>query len=290
MISRDEVTWLYRCLLNRDPESEQVVQDTMAQYENFAVARQQIMASREFSNAHMASVFYRPDASTMPATKARTESLALATIVKDEERYVEIMLRSCLPVVDFVAVIDTGSTDETVPIVHRVLEAAGVRHLVKKIVFRDFSQARNTALDSIPDDISWSLMIDADEHLVPEDYWRLNALLDADVDAWQLPRFNFFDRSKIEAPKPYPDYQGRLFRNRTDRPIRFKGAVHEEPVNVARWGFAPASEGGRQGYIGGPHIHHMGQVDLPLERWQQKHAFYTRLLQADALRVCGANV
>ncbi len=122
-------------------------------------------------------------------------------------------------------------------------------------------------------------MIDADEHFVPEDYWRLNALLDAPFDAWQLPRYNFYDQAKSEAPKPYPDYQRRLFRNRQEKPIRFRGNVHEEPVNVETWGIAPASEAGPNGFVGGPHIHHMGQVNLSQERWQQKHDFYTRLGQ-----------
>ena len=280
MLPRDEVIWLYRCLLGRDPESEDVIAKTARENESFAAARQTIMASREFSNIHMAPVRYRPDASTIPAAKSRTRTLALAAIVKDEEATIEYMLRSVLPTVDYAVVVDTGSRDGTCVVAQRLLDAANVPHAIERIDFVDFSQARNAALDAVPLDIDWSLMIDADEHLVAEDYWRLHALLDADVDGWQLPRFNFYDAAKVGAPRPYPDYQKRLIRNRSKEPIRFRGAVHEEPGQILTWGFAPASESGLDGYIGGPHIHHMGQVGLSVERWRDKHEFYMRLRQS----------
>ena len=279
MLSRDEVIWLYRCLLGRVPESEQAIQLTLAEYNNFDVARSRMMSSREFNNLHMAPAYYRPDFSTMPATRKRDKKLALSCILKNEAKSVEIMLRSALPVCDFVSIVDTGSTDDTVSIVKEILEGYSVPFAVRQIEFENFSQVRNEALANVGDDIDWILMLDGDEHLVPEDYWRLHALLDADVEGWQLPRFNFSDKDKLESPRPYPDYQKRLLRNRSTDPIRFEGRVHEQPTGVETWGFAPASASGHDGYIGGPHIHHMGQVDLPLERWQQKHDFYTRLLK-----------
>ena len=277
MISDDEVVWLYRCILGREPESAHVIEYTKELYDDFPTARSSILASREFLNAQMTSVYYRPDNSIMPAVKARANTLALASIVKNEENNIETMLLSCLSVVDFVALLDTGSSDSTVACARSLLEKNNVPFQIACTEFRDFSQARNAALDLVPPNISWILMLDADEHLVQEDFWRLNALLDSDVDGWQLPRLNFSDQEKREAAQPYPDYQRRLLRNRRDHPIRFHGAVHEAPVNVRTWGFAPASDGGREGFIGGPHIHHMGQVNLSLERWTQKHQFYSKL-------------
>ncbi len=282
MISRDEIVWLYRCLLGRDPESEDVIHEAAVQSESFAAARSHMMLSREFLNAHAVPVLYRPEAKMAPAAKSRSRTLALATIVKNEERTIELMLRSVLPVIDYAVVLDTGSRDATRAVARRVLETSGVLFQINDVAFADFSQARNAALDAVPPGIDWSLMIDADEHLVTEDYWRLHALLDADVDGWQLPRFNFYDRAKSGAPSPYPDYQRRLIRNRSRSPIRFKGAVHEEPDRDVLWGFAPTSDPGRDGRIGGPHIHHMGQVDLSLACWRAKHEFYARLRRSES--------
>ena len=214
MISHEEVIWLYRCLLGREPESEAAMRDSATIYADFETARQQIMASREFANKNMASVFYRAEPETHVASRSRSKKLALATIVKNEENHLGAMLTSCLPVVSFVVLVDTGSTDRTLMIARKMLADECIRHVILEIDFLDFSHARNKALDAVPRDLDWIIMIDADERLAAEDYWRLNALLDSGVDAWQLPRYNFIDEAKSEAPKPYPDYQRRLFRNR----------------------------------------------------------------------------
>ena len=224
-------------------------------------------------------VSYKPSPAAPLATYAKHQSLALAAIVKNEAATIEAMLRSVLPIVDFVALVDTGSADDTIDRALRVLRKAGTAFVMIEIDFIDFSQARNAALEAVPASCDWVLMLDADERLVQEDHEALLALLDADVDAWMLPRYNFYDARKIEEPSPYPDRQRRLFRNRRDRPIRFGGPVHETPINVESWGVAPANLACIGGEVGGPHIHHMGQVALTVERWHEKNAFYGSLMR-----------
>ena len=124
-------------------------------------------------------------------------------------------------------------------------------------------------------------MLDADEELVAADYWRFNALLDAGdtIDGWQLPRMNFADLGRRKPLLAYPDYQGRLFRNRVSNPVRFSGRVHERP-QALEWGGAPLNRS-EVGEIGGPHIHHLGYADIAQARWQKKHDFYTRLAEEE---------
>ena len=220
---------------------------------------------------------YVPGAPSVPPP-ARTGRLAVTCIVKNEASNIEGMLRSCVPIADFVAVVDTGSSDDTIRLARSVLANAGIAHAIHEIAFTDFASARNAALDAVPAAYEWTLVLDADEHLVPEDYAKWLDLLASPVEAWMIPRYNFKEREKIEDPAPYPDRQGRLIRNGVANPIRYKGKVHEKLPDDLRWGIAPANMVYFGGTDGGPHIHHMGQVDIDAERWAQKNSFYLNLL------------
>ena len=222
-------------------------------------------------------VYWPEQADTLPP-KPPGPRLALAAIVKDEVHTIETMIASCLPVIDFVALVDTGSTDGTAERAEAILTAAGVPHVILYRAFTDFSTCRNAALDAVPPEYPWTLMLDADEHLVPADHAKLLALLDTDIDGWALPRYNFHDAEKAIEPMPYPDRQRRLFRTRTADPIRFAGAVHEIASGGASWGAAPANLTYFGGGTGGPHIHHMSQVGATAETWRAKTAFYQALL------------
>lgn len=279
MITRTEVEWLYRCLFGREPESEEAVAVNCAAFATFEDARRTFMSSREFiASARGADaserMLYQPR-SWRPFSKIQ-QRIGLAAIVKDEVGRIGRMLQSALPLIDFVSLVDTGSIDGTQDLAEGILKASQVSYELNSIEFIDFSQARNEALAHVPSWIEWVLILDADEHLVAEDYQLFVDLTEvAGVDAWCLPRLNFVDQDKAKPAAPYPDYQSRLFRNRVDAPIHFFGAVHEVLLNVSRWGMAPTNEPFSP--RGGPHIHHMGQVDLTIERFNNKHSFYERL-------------
>ena len=48
MISHDELVWLYRCILGRDPESEAHITAAIETDKDFEAARQRFLASAEF--------------------------------------------------------------------------------------------------------------------------------------------------------------------------------------------------------------------------------------------------
>ena len=207
------------------------------------------------------------------------ETLGLACIVKNEERFIAGMLHSCIPIASFFLVVDTGSTDATLDIVREVLTAAGRPFRIIETDFVDFATARNVAVDTMPDDIQWILMMDADEHLVVEDYEKFGPLMTSRFEGWKLPRYNFVDMEKLEDPTPYPDHQTRLFRNCPGHPFRYFGIVHEYVIGVPEWGIAPSNLTAVGGDEGGPHIHHMGQVCRRPEERPRKIEFYARLIE-----------
>lgn len=72
-------------------------------------------------------------------------SLCLNMIVKNEADRIERCLVSVLPYVKSAAILDTGSTDDTIKIVERLCKDAGVWLTIGEAPFENFSQARNEA-------------------------------------------------------------------------------------------------------------------------------------------------
>lgn len=208
-------------------------------------------------------------------TKSK-RTLALAAILKNEAHRVVTMLDSVKGVVDFVSIVDTGSSDETVRLISNWLQANNIDHALQEEVFRDFSHARNLALSGVPSWIDWILMLDGDEFLEQYDRNALTPLIESDEEGWALPRYNYTDEARTVRPLVYPDRQRRLFRNRPDGPHLFVGAVHELLQGIDSWAVVPANHSGVGGSLGGAHIHHMGLVSTQ-EKWLEKHLFYQSL-------------
>jgi glycosyltransferase involved in cell wall biosynthesis len=95
-------------------------------------------------------------------------------IVKNEGARMERCLRSVLPYVKAVAILDTGSTDDTIEIIHRLCEEYEVAFGVSRGEFVNFSQARNDAwkfarANNHPGRwCQFAILMDADMELVVE--------------------------------------------------------------------------------------------------------------------------
>jgi glycosyltransferase involved in cell wall biosynthesis len=68
-------------------------------------------------------------------------------IVRNEAAIIERCLTSVLPAIDYYVICDTGSTDDTVPRMRALFDAAGVAGEIHSTEFHDFGSARNEALD-----------------------------------------------------------------------------------------------------------------------------------------------
>lgn len=102
-------------------------------------------------------------------------SLCLNMIVKNEAARIERCLVSVLPYVKAVAILDTGSTDNTKVIIRDVCSRHGVPVDIRDGAFINFSQARNLAFrvaQDARDVLPWcqfALLVDADMELVVSD-------------------------------------------------------------------------------------------------------------------------
>lgn len=94
-------------------------------------------------------------------------TIGLCMIVKNEAHVIRRCLDSVRPLVDFVLVEDTGSSDGTQEVVRGWLRESGVRGLVVEEAWRDFAWNRTRALALLraQDWVDYALIIDADDTL-----------------------------------------------------------------------------------------------------------------------------
>lgn len=100
--------------------------------------------------------------------------IILNAIFKNEAARIIRCLRSVGPHITDAVIVDTGSTDDTIALCHATLAEFGVVATVSHAEFKDFSAARNIALErarvfaSRYDETCWFLFLDADMTLVAE--------------------------------------------------------------------------------------------------------------------------
>jgi glycosyltransferase involved in cell wall biosynthesis len=188
--------------------------------------------------------------------------------VKNNETSVQMAIRSVLPIVSEVVVLDTGSTDNTVQL------CKDLGAFVYRCGFTNFGEIRTLAfqLSSTP----YVLMLDSDEAILPEDLPKVkNMVIKMDkenFDLVNLPRRRWaeLDMATEVEPEAYPDYQSRLLRN--CRHIYFARRVHE----VAR--------GMKRAYDckdDGPCIQHFQDTFKSGDALKERNEMYVRLFNED---------
>lgn len=125
-------------------------------------------------------------------------------------------LRDCLASVSFakeIVVIDSGSTDGT----QAIVEAAGAR--VKQFAWNGkLPRKKNWALENVPWEHEWVLIIDADERITPELERQIrDAICRPEVDGFYLNRRFWFLDGWINHCGYFPSWNLRLFRHRLGR-------------------------------------------------------------------------
>jgi tetratricopeptide (TPR) repeat protein len=146
----------------------------------------------------------------------RRGTVALCTIVKNEERFIRKCLASVQGAVDEIVIVDTGSTDRTV----QIAEEMGAK--VYHHPWQDsFSEARNFALQFVTSE--WVLQLDGDEELERADIPLLREVVKSrQVNSLFVPILNYMPDGSISRL-----YYRRLFRTHLGH---YQGIVHNQLV------------------------------------------------------------
>lgn len=101
----------------------------------------------------------------------KSKKIGLCMIVKNESKIIERCLNSVKPLIDYVCIIDTGSTDDTVNVINNWMKSNDVDGEVVFEPWKDFAYNRSFAMKKIREKkyIDYALMIDADEILMYEE-------------------------------------------------------------------------------------------------------------------------
>lgn len=145
-------------------------------------------------------------------------SIGLCMIVKNEAHIIRRCLESVLPLLDYVLIVDTGSTDGTQQVIKDFLEQHKLPGQVIDEPWRNFAYNRSFALAKLREqqNIDYGLMIDADEVLVYEDDFKADKFkrgLSKDVHDVQTRYGNLLY------------LRPQIFSNRL--PFSYKGVLHE---------------------------------------------------------------
>lgn len=91
------------------------------------------------------------------------KTLGLSQIVKNESKVITRMLNSIKDIVDYVTIVDTGSTDDTIEIIKKWGEENNIPCDVYERPFDNFENSRNYAMEMAKDKTDYSFWLDADE-------------------------------------------------------------------------------------------------------------------------------
>lgn len=151
--------------------------------------------------------------------------ISACLIAKNEANYIGSCLRSIAPYCDEIIVVDTGSTDATIPI------AKSFGAIVYNYIWeKDFAAARNFSLEQATED--WILVIDCDEVLCE----GCGPLLVDLSHSEHIDGFGVMIHNIIDGIDSSVSVSPRFFKNFIH--LGFKGIIHENLVDM-RTGLPP---------------------------------------------------
>ena len=148
----------------------------------------------------------------------KSKKIGLCMIVKNESKIIERCLNSVKPLIDYVCIIDTGSTDDTVNVINNWMQSNNVDGEVVFEPWKDFAYNRSFAMKKIREKkyIDYALMIDADEILMYEE----------GINFLKIKESLTCDLHYITCKLGSVEYL-RTSITKNDMPYFYKGVVHE---------------------------------------------------------------
>jgi hypothetical protein len=168
------------------------------------------------------------DAKELTFKVVKNKKIGLCMIVKNESKIIERCLNSVKPLIDYVCITDTGSTDDTIQIINNWCKDNNIAGEVTCEPWINFAYNRSVALETIRKikDIDYVFMIDADEILTCDDGIDFNKIKEnLTCDLYNITcRLGNIEYARTSITK-------------NNMPYYYKGVVHEflecnEPIKT----------------------------------------------------------
>lgn len=146
------------------------------------------------------------------------KKISLCMIVKNEAHVIERCINSVSKLIDYVFIVDTGSTDNTIEVIHQTIQKLNLGGEVIEQEWKNFAFNRSFALSELrkKDFIDYALMIDADEILNFDDTFNFSEFKEKmDKDLYDIQT----NMGGISYPRPQLSSNKKSF--------RYEGVVHE---------------------------------------------------------------
>jgi glycosyltransferase involved in cell wall biosynthesis len=157
-----------------------------------------------------------PNLSSKPRSDKQEISLCLVMIVKDEEDTIAKCLKSVAPYISYWVIVDTGSKDNTISVIHQTMEELGIQGELHERPWVNFEVNRTESLELAKGKCDYRWIIDADDTFYPENP-NINpfAGLDKTPDGYQiLYKLNALQYHRVQIVKSDQDWV-------------YKGVLHE---------------------------------------------------------------
>lgn len=132
--------------------------------------------------------------------------ITVLILTKNEELHIERCIKSARLITDRILVVDSFSSDKTIPI----LEKLGVKYIQRKWI--NYSEQFSFAMKADPWSSCYQFRLDADEVLDDTLVKEINSL-DFKADGYELRRKLIFNDNWIKYGGYYPTWLTRLFKN-----------------------------------------------------------------------------
>ena len=167
--------------------------------------------------------------------------ISVAMAVHNEEIHIRQCLESVYAWVDEVVLIDGNSTDKTLAIVQTFGKKIRIFHEDNPPMFH---KNKEKALQKATGE--WILQLDADEVVTGTLKAEiLSRIKQKDVDAYSIPRLNYFLGTALKKGGQYPDYTIRFYRN---------GCAHFACKSIHEQ--VTLKEGTKESYMTAPLLHY----------------------------------
>ena len=172
-------------------------------------------------------------------------TISLCTIFRDEEEFLPNFLDLVEAQVDEIILVDTGSVDKSLEIIH---ERGHTTHFFKWV--NHFSKARNYCLSLATSD--WIVMLDVDDRFEKASFSALKSKIQTtDRDAIYVPYVSLAKKNWRENKQSVKAVQNRLVAFKNFKGFHYRNPIHENIENVVE------EMGGSFDFLNSP-VYHLG--------------------------------